>query len=208
MHVPNFGDSNLSNNQESARTLTSRRSRADRRSLYLVLCVLSSIQQLLSAQSLREFIDSVLQYIIPVSREMSSNIMNRQLIEKEDGVQIPALPLLAIRGHLCFRCLSRPAKLTKCGACKRAVYCGKNCQMLDWKIQHKKDCKILQTINEREEQEKVTSRSRELWIKPLLCIGELLLLRRPPHSRSDISIPALAPFFYTPFAMIHMISYP
>ncbi|KAE9380958.1 hypothetical protein N431DRAFT_396252 [Stipitochalara longipes BDJ] len=94
--------------------------------------------------------------------------MRRELIGKEEGASIPALPLLAVRGHLCFRCLSHSAKLSKCGGCKRAMYCGKSCQTLDWKIQHKNHCKILQVVNEAEAQEEAESRSCAEWKRLLV----------------------------------------
>ena len=73
-------------------------------------------------------------------------------MRNEGHVQIPRLPLQAIRGHLCFCCL-QPAKLTRCGGCKRAIYYGKKCQELGWKVEHKKDCEILREINKLEREE-------------------------------------------------------
>src|SRR5580700_7565298 len=99
---------------------------------------------------------------------MSSNIMNRESMMVEQSIQVPSLPILTIRGHLCFRCLLPSEQLNKCAGCKRAVYCGKACQTLDWKIQHKKDCGILKKINAIEVQETAPSRSRELWTESLV----------------------------------------
>jgi hypothetical protein len=96
--------------------------------------------------------------------------MRREPTGKEEGTSIPTLPLLAVRGHLCFRCLSHSAKLSKCGGCKRAIYCGKSCQTLDWKFQHKNHCKILQVVNEAEAQEEAESRSCSEWKRLLVSI--------------------------------------
>jgi len=103
-----------------------------------------------------------------VLSKMSSNIMNRETLREEHKIDIPSLPILAIRGHVCFRCLSPSEHLSKCAGCKRAVYCGKACQNQDWQVQHKKDCKILKRINAIEVQETVPSRSRELWTLSLV----------------------------------------
>lgn len=89
--------------------------------------------------------------------------MNREALMVKNNMEIPALPISAIRGHLCFRCLLPAENLSKCGGCKRAVYCSKTCQNLDWRVQHKKDCKVLKSINALEEKETVPSRSRDLW---------------------------------------------
>jgi len=103
---------------------------------------------------------------------MSTNIMRREKIGKEEGSLIPTTPLLAVRGHLCFRCLSHSANLFKCGGCKRATYCGKSCQKLDWKVQHKSHCRILQAANEAEAQDEAESRSCSEW-KELLVSAKL-----------------------------------
>jgi splicing suppressor protein 51 len=106
---------------------------------------------------------------------MSTNIMRRELIEKEEATSIPTFPLLAVRGHLCFRCLSHSAKLSKCGGCKRAMYCGKSCQTLDWKIQHNNHCKILQAVNEVDAQEEAESRSCSEWKRLLVSVKHYFL---------------------------------
>jgi hypothetical protein len=99
-----------------------------------------------------------------MSRDPTSNAMNREVRSTRDLMQgIPTLPYLAIRGHLCFRCLLPSETMTKCGACRRAVYCGKNCQKLDWGLQHRKDCKVLKSVNELECKDTATSRTREEW---------------------------------------------
>ncbi|KAL2072860.1 hypothetical protein VTL71DRAFT_12203 [Oculimacula yallundae] len=54
-------------------------------------------------------------------------------------------PVLAAKGAICTTCLQKaeaPAKLNKCGGCKRTSYCSKKCQKKDWTDGHKRDCKI------------------------------------------------------------------
>ena len=45
----------------------------------------------------------------------------------------------------CWGCGKKPAAetLKKCGACKEATYCNRDCQVNDWKSRHKKWCKVL-----------------------------------------------------------------
>jgi splicing suppressor protein 51 len=62
---------------------------------------------------------------------ISTNIMRREQIAKEEGTLIVAFSLLAVRGHLCFRCLLHSAKLSKCRGYRRALYGGKSYQALD-----------------------------------------------------------------------------
>jgi hypothetical protein len=71
------------------------------------------------------------------------------LIGPKPGVRAAPTVQLWI-GHLCFRCLLPSEHLNKCSGCKRAVYCTKACQIQDWEIKHKKDCKFLKRINEIE----------------------------------------------------------
>lgn len=42
-------------------------------------------------------------------------------------------------GTVCFNCRKFAEKYSKCGNCKKAVYCGKECQVAHWK-EHKKCC--------------------------------------------------------------------
>lgn len=106
-----------------------------------------------------------------MSRDPKSNVMNREAFQAEQRTEGLNIPYLAIRGHLCFRCLLPAEKLTKCGGCKHAVYCGKDCQSRDWKLQHKNDCKILKAVNEVEGNERALSRSRSEWTKSLVSSG-------------------------------------
>jgi len=50
----------------------------------------------------------------------------------------------AVRACQNMQCLKteHDATMLRCGACKYATYCSKECQKLDWK-RHKKDCKSL-----------------------------------------------------------------
>ena len=103
-------------------------------------------------------------------RMMLTNTMRREEIGKEQNRLIVTFPLLAVRGHLCFRCLSHSAKLSKCGGCMRAMYCGKRCQKYDWEIQHKSHCEILRAVNEVEAQEEVEHRSCSEWKRLIVSV--------------------------------------
>ncbi|KAF2817108.1 uncharacterized protein BDZ99DRAFT_374896 [Mytilinidion resinicola] len=94
---------------------------------------------------------------------MATRMANREQLMQRDQVLVPSLPTLAIKGHLCFRCCKSAEKLSKCGACKRAVYCSKGCQVSDWKIAHKNHCKLLKEINVIEEKETAPNRSWDLY---------------------------------------------
>jgi splicing suppressor protein 51 len=104
----------------------------------------------------------------------SSNIMNREALLAEKHVEILATPLLAIRGHLCFRCWMPHAGLKKCAGCRRVAYCGDQCQKIDWKAQHKKDCKKLRTVNQIEALETAPQRTAALWKSSLVCAKDAL----------------------------------
>lgn len=81
-------------------------------------------------------------------REMPSKCKERERLFESGVADIPALPVGAVRGLLCFRCFEPSDTISKCAACKRAGYCSKSCQKLDWFAVHKKQCKILGRINE------------------------------------------------------------
>ncbi|KAF2754040.1 hypothetical protein EJ05DRAFT_480038 [Pseudovirgaria hyperparasitica] len=75
----------------------------------------------------------------------------RERIVASGHVGVPALPVSAVRGFTCFRCFSPPpGKLYRCLGCKRAGYCSKECQKLDWAYLHKKLCKPLREANQCE----------------------------------------------------------
>lgn len=77
----------------------------------------------------------------PVNR-----LAQREAIMARERIEIPTLPLLAIRGHLCFRCLQQSEKLLRCTGCQRAFYCSKECQAADWRVAHRTSCKILKML--------------------------------------------------------------
>jgi splicing suppressor protein 51 len=79
---------------------------------------------------------------------MPAKCKERERILASGVVDVPALPLGAVRGNLCFRCFEPSNNILKCAACRRAGYCSQKCQKLDWAVTHKKECKILQQINE------------------------------------------------------------
>ena len=76
-------------------------------------------------------------------------------IEDLDSINVIKCGLsdvLAISTHYaqcegsCWGCGNKPGdarELKKCGACKVATYCNKDCQVKDWKERHKKWCKAL-----------------------------------------------------------------
>jgi len=90
----------------------------------------------------------------------TSNSFNREECLK-NGAEIPSLPLLAIRGHLCFRCFQPAERLMRCAGCNRGFYCSKECQKRDWEVAHKGLCKYLKKINEIETKESAKWRSWE-----------------------------------------------
>ncbi|KAF2789043.1 hypothetical protein K505DRAFT_378496 [Melanomma pulvis-pyrius CBS 109.77] len=98
---------------------------------------------------------------------MPDKCKDRERILAAGTVDIPTLPVGAIRGYLCFRCFSPSANLMKCSACKRAGYCSKQCQKLDWSIVHKNHCKLFKTVNEVEEQQYQASRTWTQYSKVL-----------------------------------------
>lgn len=53
------------------------------------------------------------------------------------------LPSAPSRTTTCAHCLSRPASLKRCTACKSVAYCSPACQKADWKAAHKPECKVL-----------------------------------------------------------------
>jgi hypothetical protein len=93
-------------------------------------------------------------YFIPtkISRTytMPAKCKQRERILASGAVDVPTLPLGAVRGVLCFRCFEPVDKVLKCGACRRAGYCSQACQKLDWTAGHKKQCKVMKAINEED----------------------------------------------------------
>jgi splicing suppressor protein 51 len=79
---------------------------------------------------------------------MPARCKDRERILASGVVDVPALPLGAVRGILCFRCFEPTNKMLKCGGCRRVGYCSKKCQKLDWTTVHKNQCKLLQQVNE------------------------------------------------------------
>ena len=90
---------------------------------------------------------------------MPDKCKNRERLAAAGSADIPFIPVGAIRGYLCFRCFDPSDNILKCSACKRAGYCSKQCQKLDWSISHKNHCKIFKTINDVEEQQYQRTRS-------------------------------------------------
>lgn len=103
---------------------------------------------------------------------MPAKCKEREKILATGTADIPGIPVLAIRGYLCFRCFGPgPSdKILKCGGCKRAGYCSKECQKLDWSLGHKKQCKILQDINRFEEERYREKRTWTEYSRSLLHI--------------------------------------
>jgi splicing suppressor protein 51 len=81
---------------------------------------------------------------------MPAKCKQRERILASGGADVPALPLGAVRGHLCFRCFEHSDQILKCAGCRRAGYCSQACQKLDWSAMHKTQCKILKRINEED----------------------------------------------------------
>lgn len=85
---------------------------------------------------------------------LHTNYANRErLLDADTGgapIGAPNIPLLAIRGWLCIRCLAHKPDLKACGACKRVRYCSERCQKVDWKCLHKHHCETFRQINSEE----------------------------------------------------------
>ena len=95
----------------------------------------------------------------PVTCTMPDKCKERERISASSIVEVPALPVAAVRGQLCFRCFSPAEKITKCAGCKRAGYCSRVCQKIDWAFSHKKQCKVLREVNELDLNEYRASRT-------------------------------------------------
>ncbi|KAF2637958.1 hypothetical protein P280DRAFT_471615 [Massarina eburnea CBS 473.64] len=99
---------------------------------------------------------------------MPAKCKERERIASSGNPDVPSLPVGAIRGYLCFRCFGPATNILKCGGCKRAYYCSKACQKLDWGLIHKNHCKIFKTINEVEEQQYQSTRTWKEYSEYLL----------------------------------------
>ncbi|KAL1879185.1 hypothetical protein Daus18300_001764 [Diaporthe australafricana] len=64
------------------------------------------------------------------------------------SVGVPDIPLLAMKGWLCVRCLAHKPDLKACGACKMLFYCSAQCQKVDWGQLHKQHCKAFRSGND------------------------------------------------------------
>jgi splicing suppressor protein 51 len=90
---------------------------------------------------------------------MPSKCKERERLLASGVDDVPALPLGAVRGILCFRCYEPSNKILKCAGCMRAGYCSQECQKLDWTAIHKKQCKILRQVNEEDLEDYSDSRT-------------------------------------------------
>lgn len=96
-------------------------------------------------------------------------MFTRENWQEGKSLAVPFLPITAIKGHLCFRCCKPPKNVLKCAACKRAVYCSRQCQQQDWKMVHKEQCKVLKIINQIEMEETASTRTWQLYQEGLVC---------------------------------------
>ncbi|KAK5134053.1 hypothetical protein LTR08_006943 [Meristemomyces frigidus] len=78
---------------------------------------------------------------------MSSKASRREEIRDAERADVPILPLLAIKGYLCFRCLKHTDDLVRCRDCERALYCSVECQIADYHMAHREHCKAFQLVN-------------------------------------------------------------
>ena len=69
----------------------------------------------------------------------------RNFIKKEYGIEIENLAKKWSR--LCWNCFAEVENLKKCAKCRTARYCGKDCQVQDWKKVHKIGHVILQRFD-------------------------------------------------------------
>jgi len=86
-----------------------------------------------------------------------NNIVHREAIQARNPLAaVPKIPLLAIKGQLCFRCFAAPAgPLIQCPGCHRASYCSNACRRYDWDAEHGAQCHLLQAANELQARQKV-----------------------------------------------------
>lgn len=61
-------------------------------------------------------------------------------------------------GSKCTHCKKSgdKCKLKKCGVCKAVQYCGRECQLADWKAGHKEECKKLSSYKQMQQVDKQT----------------------------------------------------
>lgn len=95
---------------------------------------------------------------------IDTNYANRErLLDASIGgipIGVPNIPLLAIRGWLCIRCLAHKSDLKACEACKRVRYCSERCQKVDWRRLHKYHCEAFRLINVGEDGKAANARPR------------------------------------------------
>ena len=60
------------------------------------------------------------------------DVLMRKFIKERYGVEIENLADKWIK--LCWNCFAAAEELKKCSKCRIARYCGKNCQVQDWKV--------------------------------------------------------------------------
>ena len=84
--------------------------------------------------------------------------------------------------HVCFHCGKSGAKLRSCAQCRRAWYCGRDCQVADWK-RHKQACRAAVAAEARR-----ATRAREATAAARAAGG------RPPNEECVVCIgPVVAP---------------
>lgn len=66
--------------------------------------------------------------------------IQRKLLSKQ--TYAPAPLNQAKESRECSSCHAKSAKLSTCAKCKRAWYCGKDCQTQHWKSGHKEECRL------------------------------------------------------------------
>ena len=82
----------------------------------------------------------------------------RHLKRGEVVLRTPALAgvlLGEFRGRRCDYCFGESTRgevqstaLSRCGRCRSTYYCGRLCQMADWKVAHKFECPVLGQFQE------------------------------------------------------------
>ena len=83
--------------------------------------------------------NSVTELVKPVPLVMTSSkgfalydIKMRQFIKEKHGMEIESLAKKWSK--LCWSCFAPSEDLKKCSKCRIARYCGKKCQVADWKV--------------------------------------------------------------------------
>ncbi|KAL7552000.1 hypothetical protein ACHAWF_017478 [Thalassiosira exigua] len=83
-----------------------------------------------------------------VQRKFSGVLESIRSIFKQVGYSEQSGDLNMVACRRCYKVL-KPKDKKVCTGCKRAIYCGRECQVADWRAGHKRDCKYMATQSEQ-----------------------------------------------------------